>query len=148
MPFRNLLAVTIFLALVGCGQPAAKLPQKPQLLVDRDSTGLGLEFGSAYIGTKPQESLLISNRGLDTLTIENASLSGAAEITMDPPASLTIKGNDHTFIRVFFEPKAEKSYSLTLTITSNAENFPQKTLTITGRGIKALTDGGNPDGGP
>jgi hypothetical protein len=147
MPFRNLLAVAIFVALAGCGQPAEKLPQKPQLLLDRDSTDAGLQFGSAYIGTKPQESLLVGNRGLDTLTIENVSLVGSTEITMDPPASLTVKGNDHTFIRVFFEPKAEKDYSATLTITSNAENYPQKVLIVTGHGTKALTDGGSPDGG-
>lgn len=147
MPVRNLLAVAIFLALVGCGQPPAKLPQKPQLLADRDSIGFGQEYGSGtYIGTKPQESLLLENRGLDTLTIENVALVGDPEITMDPPASLTIKGNDHTFIRVFFEPKLVKNYSATITITSNAENFPQKIITVTGRGIKPPTDGGT-DGG-
>ncbi|MHB8875317.1 MAG: Ig-like domain-containing protein [Myxococcaceae bacterium] len=141
MPFRTLLALPIFLALFACGKES--LPQKPQLITDRDSIGFGQEFGSGtYIGTKPQESLLIENKGLEDLVITSISPSGDTEISIEAPSSLTVKGKGHTFIRIFFEPKAAKIYSSTLTIVSNAENAPQKLINISGRGIVPSTDGG------
>ena len=143
MTLRHLLAAAIFLAPVACGKPEPTLPQKPQILTDRNSIGFGQEYGSGtYIGTKPPESLLIMNKGLDNLHIDDVSLVGAKEITMDPIASNDIKGNDHTFIRFFFEPKAEGVFKATVTINSNADNEPHKAIEISGKGVKA------PDAGP
>ena len=147
MPFRHLLLVAIFLALVGCGKPAPTLPVKPQILPDRVKIQFGQEYGSGtYIGTSAQESILIQNQGQNTLVLQVPTLVGDPEITMDPPASLEVKGNDHTFIRLFFAPKLEKVYSATLTISSNAENTPQMLIDVSGKGVKPLTDGGT-DGG-
>jgi hypothetical protein len=141
MPLRTLLACTVFLALLACGKET--LPQKPQLFTDRNSLGFGLEFNSGtYIGSAPPQSLLIENQGLDTLHLQSVSISGDAAFTMDQPPKTELKGKEHTFLRVVFTPTEVKSYSATITIISDAENLPTKTIAVTGRGIQPGTDGG------
>ena len=131
----------IIVCLWGCGKPT--LPDHPQLHLDRDSIGFGQEFGSAtFIGTRPQESLLLENGGLEPLVISSVTLTGDSAFTLDGPTSNEVKGKDHTFLRVIFAPTQSKTYSGTLNILSNAENAPQKTVAVTGAGVKQPTDAG------
>lgn len=141
MPLRALVTGLILVALAGCGKES--MPDKPQLLLDRASIGFGQEFGSGtYIGTEPQESLLIENGGLQNLEISSVTIAGAAEFRITPPPKKTLKGKEHTFVQIFFKPTQVKAYSATLTIVSNAENTPSREVAVTGRGIAAPTDGG------
>ncbi len=113
------------------------LQSKAFICTDRDSIGFGLEFGSGtVIGTIPQESLLIQNRGSETLKISSANVSGDAAFTIEGPASLELKANQKTFIRIFFKPTAEKAYSAAIDIASNAANAPTKSVGLRGRGCK------------
>ena len=126
----------ILFALVGCGQEQT-YPQKPQLITDRDSLGFGLEFGSAtYIGQQPQDSLSITNKGLQDLTITSVDLRGDPAFTklQDSATHATLKTQAHAFITLAFKPTQQKDYSAQLIITSNADNFPSKVITIAGRG--------------
>lgn len=112
-------------------------------MVDRDSIGFGQEFGSGtFIGTKPQESLILWNGGLEKLFISSVQLTGDREFTMEGPQKLELAGKERTFIRFIFAPTQVKTYSATLTIVSNAENAPQKVIGISGRGVSPSTDGG------
>ncbi|MBI3186021.1 MAG: hypothetical protein HYZ28_28120 [Myxococcales bacterium] len=114
------------------------MPQKPQLVVDRDSIGFSQEFGSGtFIGTKPQESLMLQNKGLENLLITSVSMAGDSAFTINGPLKSELKGNERTYIQIIFAPTAEKNYSATITIVSNAENTPQKLVPVTGRGLKA-----------
>jgi hypothetical protein len=142
MALRHLVGVPIFVGLFACGK-GASLPQKPQLEVDRDSIGFGQEFGSGtFIGTKPQESLQISNGGLETLKISEVTYSGDSAFTREGPTETELDDGARAFIRIVFEPTAVRTYEGELTITSNAENAPVKVIQITGKGVAA------PDGGP
>jgi hypothetical protein len=142
---RALISSCIFLALLACGKES--LPQKPQLVTDRDSIGFGQEFNrGTFIGTSPQESLLLENRGLTELQITSVSIAGDTAFSIEGPDKLVVKGKDHAFLRIIFTPTAVKNYSGSISIVSNAENFPQKVITVTGRGIQPSTDGGA-DGG-
>ncbi len=142
--------VGIIVASLGCGKES--LPQKPQLTVDRDSLGFGLEFGRpTYIGTMTTEAIQIRNAGLEDLKIESATYTGDQAFVIEGPLKTTLKGKENTFIRVIFSPTAEKLYGdSSILIKSNAElnattkSTPEKTITISGRGIKP----GSADGGP
>jgi hypothetical protein len=145
---RRPIVLGIFVALCACGKEEA-LPEKPQLRVDRDSIGFGQEFGtSTFIGTSPQDSLLLENRGLQTLKISAVTRAGDPEFTIDGPVdaqgkpTVEIVGRGRAFIRVVFTPRAEKLYSGQITISSNAQNTPEKFIQLSGKGVKA------PDGGP
>ena len=114
-------------------------------VTDRDSLGFGQEFGSgAFIGTKPTDSIQITNGGLENLEISSATYSGDQAFTAEGPLKMTLKGKETTFIRVIFTPTAEKLYTGSLLIVSNAESntksSPMKTIGISGRGFA-------PDGG-
>src|SRR5687767_10576740 len=70
------LLLASIVALCACGGEKPR-PEKPFILADRASLGFGLENGQAvYIGTRPQQSLQISNEGLQDLNITDITLSG------------------------------------------------------------------------
>src|SRR5262245_29287867 len=130
MPKRCLVLCSLILATSACG-PHVATPQAPTLQLDRDSIGFGQEFDQAtYVGTKPQESLLIQNVGIDTLIIQSAILSGDPTFTLDGPLSNEVKGKDHTFVRIIFSPTRAGTFTSTLTLVSNAANSPQKTVPV------------------
>ena len=125
------------------------MPQKPQLIVDRESLGFGQEFGSGvYIGTMKTDSIQIQNGGLSDLKIESAAYTGDQAFVAEGPLKLTLKGKETTFIRIIFTPTAEKVYTGSILIVSNAElnattkSDPNKEIGISGRGFKPG------DGGP
>lgn len=124
------------------------MPQKPQLIVDRESLGFGQEFGSGvYIGTMKVDSIQIENGGLEDLKIDSANYTGDQAFVAEGPLKLVLKGKERTFIRVIFTPTAEKVYTGSILIVSNAEtnatnkSAPMKTIGISGRGFKP-EDGG------
>lgn len=138
-----LTASAIFVALVACGKPAEEHPNAPTLATDREALQFGQEYDEGvYIGTSKQDSLLIENDGLQPLVIDHIEKGGDPEFSMEPPSDNTIPGLGHTFVRVFFAPKEEKTYHGTLTIVSNAANAPSKLIELSGVGVKPGTDGG------
>lgn len=140
-PFLSAAFTLIVLALTACGKQV--LPEKPQLVTDRDSIGFAQEFGSGtFIGTKPQESLYLENGGLQDLVIESVTKTGpdAAAFELTGPTKTTLKGLERAFLRIVFTPTAERVYNATITIKSNAENAPTKDIPVSGRGIVPTAD--------
>lgn len=121
--------IPILVALAGCGKET--LPQKPQLVLDRDA----IVFDTHYVGQKPTQGLEIGNGGLENLLIESATLSGDSAFSLSGPTGTEVKGKQHVFVQVTFSPTAAKSYSSTLTIKSNAENAPTKTVPVSATAI-------------
>lgn len=119
---------------------AGSVQPNPQaeLAVDRLEVTFGREFGSAtWLGTAPQETLLLTNIGLTALTITSATVQGAdaAAFTLSRPTlTPSLALYEQTFIRVIFTPTAGRSYAATLTIASDGVN-PSITVPLTGRGI-------------
>jgi hypothetical protein len=129
-----LAALGALLALgTGCEEDETP-PQKPQLNVNREV----VDLGPVFIGTKPQDSLMIENGGLETLTITEVTKQGSSAFTFTGPTKMELAGRERAFIQVVFEPKAPQTYDGTLVIKSNAENAPEKSVELTGRGV----DGG------
>ena len=142
MRLSVLVAGLGFSALLACGS-SNSLPNQPQINTDRDTVDFGQSAGlGTYIGTVPQDSLKITNGGIQQLVISSATLAGDSVFTMVGPSTTQIHGLQSAFITVYFAPTAEQVYNATLTINSNAQNAPTKTVNVTGKGIRA------PDAGP
>jgi len=156
---RSLIIAAVFgivVGFVGCGNPPApcagdSLLQRPQLCPDRDSLGFAQEFGSGtFIGTKPVENLAIRNGGIEDLTLSAVATTGDPAFKFsaswdDTPGDndipgISVKGNTTVFIQVEFAPTQAKQYTASVTVTSNAENSPQKVFQVSGCGVPA--DGG------
>jgi hypothetical protein len=139
----TIASAAIVVALAACGKQT--LPEKPQLILDRCAIGFAQEFGSGtFIGTRPQETLILENGGLNNLTISEVTPSGsdtsAFEVT--GPTKTTLKGNERAYVRLVFTPTEARCYAMDLTIKSNAENLPSATVHVSGRGITQGSDAG------
>ncbi|MDP1828963.1 MAG: thrombospondin type 3 repeat-containing protein [Archangium sp.] len=119
------------------------------LALDRASLGFGKEFSSGtWLGTIPQESLLIRNAGLQPLTVSSATLSGAdsAAFSLARPAGMTLASGEQSFVRVLFTPSQARDYTASLTLTSNAG--APVVVPLTGLGVTpagSVTTGTNPE---
>lgn len=116
------------------------LMDTPYSCPDRASLGFGQEFGTAtIIGTRPVESLVIQNGGVETLKVSEASYSGdsAFRVTFEPEAPASIEGNKRLFVQVEFAPEKAQAYSGVVTIVSNAANAEggAQTFRVSGCGI-------------
>ena len=150
----SILAFGIIVASYGCGK--LSLPQKPVLIVDRESLGFGQEFGSCtkiafeadggISSASPQDSIKLENGGLEDLVISSANYSGDSAFKANGPPKTTLKSKEFTFIQVIFTPTAEKVYNGSIEVDSNAEvtdgGGPKKTLKVSGRGCAVSSDGG------
>ncbi|MGA9520020.1 MAG: hypothetical protein WBV82_01070 [Myxococcaceae bacterium] len=137
MLVRSVISGFIIVGLMACGKPADEAPNEPTLRVDRNAVDFGREFGTAvWIGTTPQESLLVENLGLQPLVIESVDQAGDSAFKYELPEKREIEPLGHTFVRVTFTPTEAKEYTGSLTIVSNAANEPQKTVQLSGKGVK------------
>jgi hypothetical protein len=136
MRVRSLITGFIIVGLMACGKQSEDHPEAPTLQTDRDSLGFGEEFGQGvWIGTSPQESLLVENLGMQTLHIDHVDKSGDPVFEVDLPEKLDVDPLGHTFIRVIFSPTEARKYSGALTIFSNDAQNPQKVINLSGTGI-------------
>lgn len=110
-----------------------------------------IDFGSlagrgVYIGTEPQESMQITNGGLDDLKINSVTKQGDPEFRFEGPLETTVKGKQTTFIRVFFKPTSVKRFTGKLLIDTNAEVKTDKPnpfeVQLQGDGVQPGSDGG------
>jgi len=137
-----LLRALVFSILLGlCACNKTTIPLNPQIKTNRDSVGFGSEQGfGVYIGASQQDSLDIQNSGTNDLVISAVSMTGDNVFTYQGPQPMTVQGLKHSAVTFYFTPRASRRYTGTFTITSNAENFPTKTIALSGTGV-------NPDGG-
>lgn len=141
----RIAAVTLIsiLAFAACGEKPR--PQKPFILTDRASVGFNQEFGGGtFIGTKPQQSLSISNEGIEDLVISEITKSGDGAFTMMAEKALptTVPGAQRSYVQIYFEPTEAKDYAGKITITSNADNYKTLEIGLSGRGIVPPTNDG------
>src|SRR6476661_10813264 len=93
-----LSALAAALLLIACGGEET-LPQKPQLKVDRTTVDFGSLAGRAvFVGTEPQDSMQITNGGLDNLKINSVTKEGDPEFRIEGPLQTDLKGKQTTFI--------------------------------------------------
>ena len=128
VPFRALGVSLLLLASFGCEKDP---PKTPQVAVDRTPVA----FAPAFVNTKPQESLAISNDGLADLTLTSVALSGDSVFTLEGPLETTLGYKKRTFVRLVFAPTSAKEFNATLTIVSNAANSPSLQVPVSGKGV-------------
>jgi len=163
-------SVLVILASLGCGETPP--PEKPFILTDKGSLGFGTEFGrpGVFIGSSLPNSVIVMNKGLEDLKIDDFVLSGDNAFFMhvegqtcrevpprgndcDPLSSIlpvNVKGKQQTFVEVFFTPSAVRVYSGAINIKSNAENVMDLQIKLCGVGLRQTSDAGDfdrPDGG-
>jgi hypothetical protein len=135
---RVLVFCAVLLAAVslGCGGDSGteNLPDKPQIVTDRDSI-----VDTMFVNQTRTETLQVTNKGKQDLVVSGYTLTGAPEVVLvnttllqqDGSSSNTVKSNKTAFISMTCKLTAPGSANATLTINSNAENKPVKTVTIT-----------------
>lgn len=131
MKRSSTMTLLILSAFAACGQTGdgkpcngVDLQSTPTLCPDRASIGFGLENRSgAYIGTRPQETLIITNGSTADLEISQITLSGDSNFAMDTSAPLPAKvaGNKTLLVRLIFSPDAEGLFQSNLNVKSNAD---------------------------
>jgi hypothetical protein len=101
--------------------------------------GQYIDFGAVNIfqETPATIKVTIKNIGNETLRVNELILddnSGAFDVdsAMDAPFELTM--SDTTDILVSFGPEAEEEYDASLIIESNANNYPEYSITLYGVG--------------
>ncbi len=156
IPVRAAAGAVICLVMSGCpvpvipdaGPPAdagpmqPPPPQKARLDVDRNAVRFDTEFGGAtYVGKTQEQTLSIMNGGLDPLTIQSVTFSGADQLAFTvetKPKPFTLMNGEQAFARVLFTPTQPRRYEATLTIGSNDEAQPSLVVALVAEGV----DGG------
>ena len=123
---------------IGCGGDSAEsLPPKPQIVTDRDS----IVDQAIFAGQQKNQTLQVINKGQEDLVVSGFTLqadSGWALVNSSPSLfqqdgsqSATVKSNKTAFITMTCKPTtAGQTITGTLTINSNAENKPTKTIDV------------------
>jgi hypothetical protein len=135
---RFLVSCSVVLGAIamGCGGESGggDLPQKPQIMTDRDSI-----VDTMFVNQQRTQTLQVTNKGLDDLVVSGYTLAGDSAVALvnatilqgDGSSSNTIKSNKTGFISMTCQLASAGSANATLTISSNAENKPSKVVTVT-----------------
>ena len=135
---RFLVSCSVVLGAIaiGCGGESGggTLPDKPQIQTDRDSI-----VDNMFVNQQRTETLQVTNKGIQDLVVSGYGLSGDSHIALvnttilqsDGSSSNTIKSNKTGFISMTCQLPSAGTANSTLTINSNAENTPVKTVTVT-----------------
>ncbi len=82
--------------------------------------------------------LQLSNRGMDALLIDGIEVSGdsTCAFTFEGPDLMELYTEESSFLRGWYQPTKLGEHQITLTIFSNAGNFPELVVPICGRGVE------------
>src|SRR6266446_3001052 len=93
-------------------------------------------FGSVVTGTSNSQTIKLSNAGSASVTISQATVSGAGFTITGPAVPLTIAAGSSATFNVAFTPGAAGSVTGTVSLVSNAPNSPL-TIALSGTGVTA-----------
>ena len=119
------------------GDSAVDLPPKPQIVTDRDS----IVDVAIFAGQQKNQTLQVTNKGQQDLVVSGFTLQADSGWTLsntspalfqdDGSQSATVKSNKTAFINMACKPTSTgETITGTLTINSNAENKPVKTVQV------------------
>jgi hypothetical protein len=128
------------------------LANEPELCLGLTTEqGMATLVRTAFVGTKPIESVTITNRGLKALEVRKLSFTGAnefkvraswamgAELSAVP--ATTIMGGKQVFVQVEFAPTRVGTFDGKVTIESNATNQPMSSFDVKGCAVPPGDDG-------
>jgi hypothetical protein len=134
-----LLIVPALLALPACNACDADVivpRDPPTILLNTDQ----IDFGAVPVGQRVFRRLTVLNEGDEPLALEGFTLEPAGAFYAELTALEIIGARDEEIL-VSFLPLEPRTYSATLTITSNAENRPQAQVTLVGQGVESSVCG-------
>lgn len=101
----------------------------PDILVDP----LTYSFGDLFLGATPTTEIVVRNTGTDLLTISGIAIDEAV-FTADADAFALDPGASR-IVTVTFNPTAVQAYSGTMTISSDAPNDPEVSVSLSGAAL-------------
>jgi hypothetical protein len=135
---RRTVALTAILATIGIAGCAGytKLetaPTPPRQQSATLSTLPSVSFGSVSVGSSVTQDLSIKNTGAMTVTISQASISGAGFSMVGKNSSFSISPAQSTTVPIQFAPQLAGSATGKLLVASDASKLPL-TVTLSGTG--------------
>jgi hypothetical protein len=113
--------------------------------------GMATLVRTTFVGTRPIESVTLSNRGLRALEVRKVSFTGPTEFkvraswAMDAELSAvpatTVMGGKQVFVQVEFAPTRVGTFDGKVTIESNATNLPMASFDVKGCAVPPGDDG-------
>ncbi len=100
-------------------------------------------FGNVTVGSKQSQTVTLTNNGVSSLNISQATVSGTGFQLSGITTPLTLTSSQSTTFTVSFAPQTSGSASGTVTITSDASN-PTLTMPLSGTGVAVGALGANP----
>ncbi|MBI4870379.1 MAG: choice-of-anchor D domain-containing protein [Candidatus Riflebacteria bacterium] len=93
-------------------------------------------FGTVTLGESKDLTLSVSNSGQSTLTLSSVTVAGAGfSLVNSVPAGQTLAVAASLPLRVRFTPAAAGTQNGTLTVVSDAANFPTTATALSGTGV-------------
>jgi hypothetical protein len=135
--WNALVVVLALAAMVGCqgvstSKPTSQGTQNPPpgTLGAAPAT---IGFGNVQVGTSQSQSDTLSNTGGTSLTITQATATGANFSISGLSTPLTLASGQTASFNVIFAPQSAETFSGSVAITSNASN-PSLTISLSGSG--------------
>src|SRR5256712_9838888 len=115
-----ILALVGTVSLVGCASGASPQVQQMQLVVSPSA----LSFGNISLGSSSTQTVPLTNSGTASVTVSQASVSGAGFSRNGLPPPFTLPPGQGSTITVRFAPQAAGSATGSLTVVSNDPHSP------------------------
>ena len=96
-----------------------------------------IAYGDVFIGEPATHQFTIQNTGLVTLTGDIITINGyhIAESTRSETLHFSINSNNSKTYNLQLDPQTTGTYNGNITINSNASNFPQTHVAVTGNAV-------------
>jgi len=131
----KILAIVGLSSCAGYTSSGKTQPQDPGTGVLSPSA-TSISFGSVAVGNTATQSLSVTNTGLGTVTIAQATLTGAGFTVVGGNPSGTIAVGQSSTIQIQFAPTSTGAVNGSLTIVSDASNSPLA-ISLTGAGTQS-----------
>jgi hypothetical protein len=139
-----LLVVSAFAlsAMVGCqgfsaGKPNAQGSQ-PVPSGDLAAAPASIVFGNVQVGTSQSQTDILSNSGSTSLTLSQATVSGAGFSITGLNLPVTLAAGQSTSVNIAFSPTSSGSATGTLSLTNDGSNSPLS-ITLSANAVAAST---------
>lgn len=126
---------TISIASDAPGSPASIALGGTGVQGQLTASSVSVSFGSVLVGGNSAQNITLSNSGTASLTISQATASGAGFSLSGLALPVTLNAGANTSFTVTFAPTTAGNLSGSIVITSNASN-PSLTISLGGTGIQ------------
>ena len=111
---------------------------------DIEVSPINIDFGEHFIGAVSEDSVLISNKGTDTLSITNITVSDS-DFSIEEEFPIKLTPSEEVHIKVHYTPTKADSLIATLTIHSNDTDEGSLLVNLAGKGVTPPVIAVNPE---